>query len=186
VIVMTGLPRLVLTRRSALIGPICAVLLLVSALVPVVLADSLDDGVRRVGKQLQCPICSGATVADSPSDLAGQMRGVIRSKLQAGESDQQIIDYFVERYGDGVLIEPPRRGISLLVWVAPVIMLVAGGFLLWRLLRSWMRPRPVSAAVPLRSPGPAYQNGTAHGSEHEAASTVDRARVELDRYQREA
>lgn len=178
---MTGLPRL-----SSLLAPIYAALLLVSTFVPVVLADTVDDGVRRVGKQLQCPICSGATVADSPSDLAGQMRGVIRSKLQAGESDQQIVDYFVERYGDGVLIEPPRRGISLLVWVAPVIVLLAGGFLLWRLLTIWMRPRPASATVPLDAPAPAYQNGTAHGPDHEASSSVDRARVELDRYRREA
>jgi cytochrome c-type biogenesis protein CcmH len=178
---MTGLPRL-----SRLLAPVCAVLLLVSALAPVVLADTLDDGVRRVGKQLQCPICSGATVADSPSDLAGQMRGVIRTKLQAGESDQQIVDYFVERYGDGVLIEPPRRGISLLVWVAPVIVLIAGGFLLWRLLNIWMRPRPATATVPFEAPAPASQNGTAHGPDHETTSSVDRARVELDRYRREA
>jgi cytochrome c-type biogenesis protein CcmH len=162
------------------------VLVLMAAIAPIVLADTLDDGVRRVGKQLQCPICSGATVADSPSDLAGQMRGVIRLKLQAGESDQQIVDYFVERYGDGVLIEPPRRGISLLVWVAPVVVLLAGGFLLWRLLNAWMRPRPANATALLEAPAQVYQNGTAHGPDHEATSSVDRARVELDQYRREA
>jgi cytochrome c-type biogenesis protein CcmH len=177
---MNGLPRL-----PRLLGPAVLAVLALSLLAQIVLADTLDDGVRRVGKQLQCPICSGATVADSPSDLAGQMRGVIRSKLQAGETDQQIVDYFVERYGDGVLIEPPRRGISLLVWVAPVLVLIGGGVLLWRLLKIWMRPRSASATLPLDAPAPAYQNGTAHGSAHEAPSSVDRARVELDRYRRE-
>jgi cytochrome c-type biogenesis protein CcmH len=113
------------------------------------------------------------------------MRGVIRTKLQAGESDQQIIDYFVERYGDGVLIEPPRRGISLLVWLAPVVMLAGGAVLLWRLLRSWLRPRGASVIAPLGPPMPAYQNGTAHSADGGPDSTVDRARVELDRFRRE-
>ena len=99
----------------------CFVLaVLFAAVARVAQADPLDDETRRIGKQLQCPVCSGASVADSPSDLAGQMRGVIRAKLEAGESEQQIVAYFVERYGDSVLIEPPRRGVGLLVWIAPV------------------------------------------------------------------
>src|SRR5438270_431451 len=150
-------------RRS--MAACLSLLLLLSALARVAYADPVDDETRRIGKQLQCPICSGATVADSPSDLAGQMRGVIRSKVAAGESEQQIIDYFVERYGDGVLIEPPRRGISLLVWIAPVAMLAVGGALLWRLLRSWSRPRGAAMTTPLGRPTSAYLNGTGHDSD---------------------
>jgi cytochrome c-type biogenesis protein CcmH len=160
--------------------------LLLTVAARVALADPLDDEARKIGKRLQCPICSGATVADSPSDLAGQMRAVIRSKLEAGESETQIVDYFVERYGDGVLIEPPRRGISLLVWVAPLVVLVVGGLLLWRLVTSWLRPRRLAATGALGQPVPPYTNGTAHGSDAAAESSVDRARVELDRYRREA
>jgi cytochrome c-type biogenesis protein CcmH len=161
------------------------VLLLLSAVARVALADPLDDEARKIGKQLQCPICSGASVADSPSDLAGQMRAVIRAKLEAGENEQQIMEYFVERYGDGVLIEPPRRGISLLVWVAPVVMLVVGSALLWRLLKIWLRPRGSAGTTLLGQPTPAHLNGTAHAAGEAGASTVDRARVELDRYRRE-
>jgi cytochrome c-type biogenesis protein CcmH len=113
------------------------------------------------------------------------MRAVIRTKLADGESDQQIVDYFVDRYGDGVLIEPPRRGFSLIVWIAPVLILVAGGFLLWRLLRSWMRTPVAAATLPLERPAPAYQNGTTHAAHDDEPSSVDRARVELDRYRRE-
>ena len=72
-------------------------------------ADSLDDGVRRIALQLQCPVCEGETVADSPSGLAADMRAVIRTKLAAGESDQQILAEFVASYGDGILTEPPKR-----------------------------------------------------------------------------
>src|SRR3954470_15511059 len=97
------------------------VALLVLMLPAVGHADALDDGVRRVALQLQCPVCEGETVADSPSGLAGDMRSVIRTKLVAGESDQQILDEFVDSYGDSILTEPPKRGISLGVWVGPVI-----------------------------------------------------------------
>ena len=65
------------------------------------------------------PSAKGETVADSPSGLAADMRSVIRTKLAAGESDQQILDEFVASYGDSILTEPPKRGISLGVWLGP-------------------------------------------------------------------
>lgn len=173
----------------------CFVLaLLCAALARVVHADALDDEARRIAKQLQCPVCSGASVADSPSDLAGQMRSVIRAKLQAGESEEQIVAYFVERYGDGVLIEPPRRGIGLAVWLAPLTMLAVGAVLLWRLLRIWIRPRPAvspiagpstATSAALHPPAAPYRNGTARAEGSAPASSVDRARAELDQFRRE-
>jgi len=108
-------------------------------------ADALDEGVRRVGLQLQCPVCEGENVADSPSGLAGDMRNVIRTKLAAGEPDQQILDEFVASYGDSILTEPPKRGISLGVWIGPVVGLLLGIALVALLLRTWRRPRPALA-----------------------------------------
>src|SRR5712692_3462245 len=102
-------------------------------------ADPLDDGVRRVAMQLQCPVCEGESVADSPSGLAGDMRGVIRTRLAAGTPDQQILDEFVASYGDSILTEPPKRGISLGVWLGPTIGVILGAVLLALLLRSWRR-----------------------------------------------
>jgi cytochrome c-type biogenesis protein CcmH len=111
-------------------------------------ADALDDGVRRIALQLQCPVCEGENVADSPSGLASDMRSVIRTKLIAGESDQQILDEFVASYGDGILTEPPKRGISLGVWIGPVLGVVVGAALLTLLLRGWRRaPLPAAAAM---------------------------------------
>lgn len=112
-------------------------------------ADALDDGVRRIGLQLQCPVCEGETVADSPSGLATDMRSVIRAKLSAGESDTQILEEFVASYGDGILTEPPKRGISLGVWIAPIVGLALGAVVLGLLLRTWRRPvaGPPSAAA---------------------------------------
>jgi cytochrome c-type biogenesis protein CcmH len=110
-------------------------------------ADAVDDAVRRVALQLQCPVCEGETVADSRSGLAGDMRAVIRTKLSAGESDQQILDEFVASYGDSILTEPPKRGISLGVWVGPVIGVALGALLVGMLLKTWRRTSPVEASA---------------------------------------
>ena len=173
------------------VAPTIALLLLVGAVARIAHADAVDDETRRIGKQLQCPVCSGAPVSDSPSELAGQMRTVIRAKLEAGESDSQIIAYFVERYGEGVLVEPPRHGIALIAWLGPIAMLLVGALVLWRLLAGWLRPRWSTAIVggPLTVAGPltAHRNGTASAATDDTATTpVDRARAELDRFRREA
>lgn len=116
-------------------------------------ADPLDDGVRRVGLQLQCPVCEGQSVADSNSGLAKDMRALIRTRLEAGATDQQILDGFVASYGDGILTEPPKRGISLGVWLGPAIGLLVGVLLLGMLLLTWRRtprlaPSPLAALDP--------------------------------------
>jgi cytochrome c-type biogenesis protein CcmH len=116
-------------------------ILLRALLVPwVAHADALDEGARQVAAQLQCPVCEGETVADSPSGLATDMRSVIRARLTAGESDQQILDEFVASYGDSILTEPPKRGISLGVWVGPLVGLMVGACVVALLLRAWRRP----------------------------------------------
>jgi cytochrome c-type biogenesis protein CcmH len=103
----------------------------------VVRADAQDDAVRRIALQLQCPVCEGQNAADSPSGLATDMRRVIRSKLAAGEADQQILDEFVASYGDSILSEPPKRGISLGVWLGPTLGVTLGALVLGVLLRAW-------------------------------------------------
>jgi cytochrome c-type biogenesis protein CcmH len=128
---------------------LAALALAVFSLAPgLVHADAVDDSVRRIALQLQCPVCEGESVADSPSGLAADMRSVIRTKVVAGESDQQILDEFVASYGDGILTEPPKRGISLGVWVGPVVGVTLGIVLVTMLLRSWRRAplQPVGGA----------------------------------------
>ena len=126
-------------RLAFILGLACCVLVCMPRLVR---ADALDDGVRRVGAQLMCPVCEGETVADSPSGLAADMRSVIRSRLAAGESDAQILDEFVASYGDSILTDPPKRGVSLGVWVGPIVAVATGIAVLSALLRSWRRPDP--------------------------------------------
>ena len=120
-------------------------LALLVALVPLVAhADATDDAVRRIASQLMCPVCEGQTVEDSASGLARDMRTLIRQRVEAGESDQQILDEFVASYGDGILTEPPKRGISLGVWLGPVAGVALGAVIL-----STLRTGVTSDAVPV-------------------------------------
>jgi cytochrome c-type biogenesis protein CcmH len=135
-------PRRSLFRR---LFPVALLALLTLALVPAVSADPLDEATRRVARQLMCPVCEGQTVADSNSGLAHDMRAVIREKLQAGESEQQILDDFVRSYGDSIRAEPPKQGLGLVVWFGPPLVLGMGAAILALLTKQWARkraPRP--------------------------------------------
>jgi cytochrome c-type biogenesis protein CcmH len=126
------------------------VLVAVALAVPV-RADDLDNRAREIAKKLQCPVCQTISVADSPSELAAQMRAIIREKLAEGWTEDQIINYFVERYGEGVLLEPPRQGFGLLAWVGPAVVVVFGLAIITAAVRAWVRPRP--EAEPALDPG---------------------------------
>ena len=89
-------------------------------------AQTLDDRVYAVARHLMCPVCAGQTVAESDSSLAREMRALIRQKLLAGATADEILRYFVSQFGEGVLAEPPRRGIGLLLYVGPLLALVLG------------------------------------------------------------
>jgi cytochrome c-type biogenesis protein CcmH len=89
-------------------------------------AQNLDTRAQAIAAKLRCPVCQNESVADSPAELAAQMRALIREKLAAGESDDQIVAYFVSRYGEWILLEPPRRGMLWAVWLAPAGALLVG------------------------------------------------------------
>ena len=145
------------------------------ALVAPVGADPLDDRVRAIAKELRCPVCEGETVADSNSPVSVQMRGIIRQKLEAGESREQILAYFAASYGEGVLAEPPPRGFTLGVWVAPVLALITGLVIVGAVLRSWYRGSgPVANTLPTIAPPAAI-----------GSAEDERLERELERFRRQ-
>src|SRR5690349_8442002 len=77
---------------------------------------SLDERVHDVASALRCPTCNGETVADASTPVAEQMRAVIRAKLAAGESEQQVIADFRASYGDAILASPSPSGFTLIIW----------------------------------------------------------------------
>jgi cytochrome c-type biogenesis protein CcmH len=99
--------------------------------------QTLDQRVQDVGSQLKCPVCQGESVASSQATIAQQMRGVIRQQLQAGKSEQEVMQYFQASYGDSIVWSPPWQGFSLLAWLAPMALLLGGAILLFFVLREW-------------------------------------------------
>ena len=71
-----------------------------------------------------CPVCPAETLDQSQSELAKQMKSVIREQLSDGKTDKEIINYFVLRYGEEVLSSPPKTGSNLVAWITPVIILI--------------------------------------------------------------
>lgn len=109
--------------------------------------QTLDQRAHDVASQLKCPICQGESVADSPSALAQQMRGVIRQQLQVGKSEQEVIQYFQNSYGNSIVWSPPWQGFTLLVWLAPLGLLLAGLVLLFFILRDWQTNSALDAST---------------------------------------
>ncbi len=114
-----------------------------------------DDDVNRIARQLFCPVCENVPLDVCPTQACAQWRATIREKLAAGWSEPQILDYFVQQYGERVLARPSTRGLTVLVWVIPPVVLVAGAFVLWRFLRQMTRPAARPAPVPPPAPDPA-------------------------------
>ncbi|HLY64609.1 MAG TPA: cytochrome c-type biogenesis protein CcmH [Chloroflexota bacterium] len=110
-------------------------------------SQALDDQALAIANQLQCPVCENVTVAYSNSTLASEMRQVIREKLAQGETRDQIIQYFVDRYGEAILTQPPKHGLNLLVWLLPAGGLLGGLAVLGSVLWSQRKPGTVVAQL---------------------------------------
>lgn len=106
-----------------------------------------EQAVYEIAAQLRCVVCQNLSVADSPSEMAHQMRVLIRERLAAGDRPEEIVRYFVDRYGEWILLEPRRRGFTLLVWLAPLAAVTAGLAIVAGLVARWTRRRPAAAPV---------------------------------------
>ena len=107
-----------------------------------------DDDVNEVAKDLYCPVCESTPLDVCPTQACADWRELIRTKLAAGETRQDVLDYFARQYGDGVLADPPRHGASLIVlWVLPVLLVLLGGLLFVRLLRGMRATGPAATVA---------------------------------------
>ncbi len=90
---------------------------------------------QTLTEELRCLVCQNQNIADSHAELAQDLRRKVYEKLNAGESNDQIIDYMTERYGDFVLYRPPFNLKTLILWVAPILTILVGGIGFWSLLK---------------------------------------------------
>lgn len=107
-----------------------------------------EQDVYAIAAQLRCVVCQNLSVGDSPSEMANQMRGLIRERLATGETPDQVIQYFVGKYGDWILLAPPRHGFTLLVWVLPYVAVLLGLVVVGWLIVTWTRRGRAPSGVP--------------------------------------
>lgn len=100
--------------------------------------ERLDRLTAEVASQLRCPVCRQLSVQDSEAELSKEVKVIIRERLAAGESPEEVKAYFVSKYGEWILLSPPKRGFTLLVWVLPLVGILGGGLILTLLFRSWL------------------------------------------------
>jgi cytochrome c-type biogenesis protein CcmH len=127
---------------------ILALLLLLSAEVPrgvPLQGDALAQQTHEIASQLRCPVCQGLSIADSPSEMAVNMKSEVRDMLARGYTREQIESHFVRSYGEFVLLAPKFAGVNALVWILPIAALLAGAVTLRMTLRRLAAvPRPKS------------------------------------------
>jgi cytochrome c-type biogenesis protein CcmH len=117
--------------------------------------SAVEAMTHELASTLRCPVCQGLSIQDSPSELAQEMRGVIRDQLKAGRSPAEVRAYFLAKYGEWILLEPKPTGFNLLVYVLPVLAVVGGLAIVWRAVRRWTLPPPSDAATaPARNASP--------------------------------
>jgi len=92
-------------------------------------ADALTLRTQQIASTIRCPVCQGLSIADSPSEMAQNMKAQVRALLARGYTEKQILSYFERSYGQFVLLEPKFRGVNSLVWMLPVAALILGIFI---------------------------------------------------------
>jgi cytochrome c-type biogenesis protein CcmH len=116
----------------------------------------IEDRTREISTELRCVVCQNLSVADSPSEMAQQMRAIVREQVQAGKSTEQIKEFFVSKYGDWVLLRPKTTGVSALLWILPYVALVCGMIAALWFIRRWTKKKP-AAEVSTSESVAAYQ-----------------------------
>ena len=95
----------------------------------------LENRARELSAQLRCLVCQNQSIDDSDAPLARDLRILVRERLTSGDTDAQVIDFVVARYGEFVLLKPRLNEHTLVLWLTPPLALLLGGFALWRLGR---------------------------------------------------
>ena len=108
----------------------------------------IEQRMKAMTQQLRCLVCQNETLADSQAELAQDLRREIREQMKAGKSDQEILAFLTQRYGDFVLYNPPVKATTYLLWFGPFVLLLAGTALLYRYVkrrRQLIEEKPLTA-----------------------------------------
>ncbi|HLH95991.1 MAG TPA: cytochrome c-type biogenesis protein [Xanthobacteraceae bacterium] len=118
-----------------------------------VLADpTLEARARALSKELRCLVCQNQSIDDSAAPLARDIRLLVRERLTKGDSDQQVLDFLVARYGEFVLLKPRFAWHTALLWLVPPAGLIGGGLLLFLVARRRTQATPVASRADALTP----------------------------------
>ena len=135
-------------RQRSLAAILVVIVLVITSSASVDAQDTYSERMLKLFRLLACPVCQGQTIAESQSALAGSMRAIVEEKVQAGESDEDILQYFADRYGDSVLIDPPKSGVGVgLWWIPPLVVLLGAAVVVAYVRERTARQAPASAAT---------------------------------------
>jgi cytochrome c-type biogenesis protein CcmH len=104
---------------------------------------------RNLSRELRCMVCQNQSIDDSEAPLARDLRLLVRERIAAGDSDAQVIDFLVARYGEFVLLKPRFERQTLLLWLVPPLLLIGGGLALWLHIRRRVGSESAVAVPPL-------------------------------------
>ncbi len=107
---------------------------------------ALEARARHISEELRCVVCQNQTIDESDAELAHDLRVIVRERLKAGDSDDEVKAWIVARYGDYVLLRPPFRGETWLLWLGPALVLLLGGAGVVLYLRRRAVPDPALSA----------------------------------------
>lgn len=132
---------------SALVVFLCLSLPAAAVQPDEILPDAaMEARARVISKQLRCLVCQGEDIDESAAGLARDLRLLVRERLRAGDSDQQVLDFVQSRYGDYVLMKPPVSPRTWLLWLTPALMVLGGFMVVWRQISRGRRPAREDAA----------------------------------------
>ena len=113
----------------------CALPLFAATIEPPLKDPAQEARALHLFDELRCVVCAGQSLADSDTALAGQMRTHVRNMVRSGQNDEAILDYFTQTYGPSVRMSPPFSGSNAIIWLTPLLLLLFGAGVLWRLSR---------------------------------------------------
>lgn len=105
----------------------------------------MDRDTRQLAAELRCPVCQGLSLEDSPSELSQEMRQIIRDQLEAGKTVPEVKAYFVEKYGEWILLQPEPHGFNLAVYILPVLLLAGGALFVYSTAKKWTRQGAIAS-----------------------------------------
>jgi cytochrome c-type biogenesis protein CcmH len=141
-------------NRARRTSPLFALMFAVALLLPTIACaiDALpfkdraeEQRFQNLTRQLRCLVCQNESLADSSADLAKDLREEVFEQMREGKSDAEIKNYLTARYSDFVLYNPPLRGSTILLWFGPLLVLLIGAFVVFRIVR---RRRAIPRTAP--------------------------------------